>query len=121
MNVYESVLSDGSGKVEYSTSEKVIGTWINGATVYEKVIDCGNMPNSTTKSVSHGISGLSKVISCEGCYNANSGISAGSINYSDTGQLSYNTAITVDATYVKVKTAYNFSSYNCFVILRYLK
>lgn len=114
-------LANKRDKLVYSTSEKAIGEWINGKTLYEKVIDCGNMPNSTTKSVSHGISGLSKVISCEGCYNANSGISAGSLNYSDTGNMSYNTAVSVDATYVKIKTATNYSSYNCFVILRYTK
>lgn len=114
-------LAGKQDKISYSTSEKAIGTWINGATVYEKVVDCGNMPNNTTKSVAHGISGISKLISCEGCYNSNSSFGAGSINYSDVSQLSYNTAVTVDSTYVKVKTATNFSSYNCFVILRYLK
>lgn len=38
MNVYGSVLggSGGSGKVEYSMSEKEIGTWINGEKLYQR-------------------------------------------------------------------------------------
>jgi len=33
--------TDGVPMVHYSTNEKVIGTWIDGSTIYEKVIDFG--------------------------------------------------------------------------------
>jgi hypothetical protein len=37
---------------EYSTDEKVVGTWIDGKHVYQKTIDCGALPNNATKVVS---------------------------------------------------------------------
>lgn len=40
----------------YSETEHVVGTWIDGKTVYEKTISCGALPNATTKSVDMGIS-----------------------------------------------------------------
>lgn len=40
----------------YSTSETVIGKWINGKPLYRKVIDCGAAPNNTSKQVNTGIS-----------------------------------------------------------------
>ncbi|HUV84171.1 MAG TPA: hypothetical protein VMV86_00595 [Methanosarcinales archaeon] len=47
----------------YSTSETDTGkTWIDGKTIYRKVIDFGAPPNATTKSLAHGITGLDKII-----------------------------------------------------------
>lgn len=52
---------------EYSTSEINTGNkWVDGKTIYRKTINFGAMPNSTTKSVSHGISGLSAVLNIYG-------------------------------------------------------
>ena len=55
MNVYGSVLggSGGSGKVEYSTSEKIIGTWITGETLYQKTVTV-TCPTVTTVGVDVG-------------------------------------------------------------------
>lgn len=37
---------------KYSTSEQVVGTWIDGKPLYRITIDCGNLPNKgTTKDV----------------------------------------------------------------------
>ena len=47
----------------YSTSEIDTGyTWIDGKKIYKKTIDFGALPNSSDKSVAHGISGLNVVI-----------------------------------------------------------
>lgn len=48
----------------YSTDERVVGKWIDGSDVYEKIVDCGAIPNDTVKSVPHGITGIGKFISC---------------------------------------------------------
>lgn len=40
---------------KYSTTEQKIGTWINGKPLYRKVVNLGNLPNATSKSVSHGL------------------------------------------------------------------
>lgn len=51
----------------YSTNEVDTGfSWIDGKTIYKKTIDCGTLPDSTEKTVSHGISNLDRVIKVEG-------------------------------------------------------
>lgn len=42
----------------YSTDEKMIGQWIDGKPLYQKVISFGALPNNTTKSVAHEISSI---------------------------------------------------------------
>ncbi len=51
---------------DYSTEEKVVGSWIDGSTIYQKTISCGALPNSTLKDVPHGISNLDRIISISG-------------------------------------------------------
>ena len=47
--------TDGIPTHHYSTSEKVIGTWLDGKTLYEKTIDCGALPNQATKTIAHNV------------------------------------------------------------------
>ena len=47
--------------LDYSTSEKVVGRWINGATLYQKTIDCGALPNNDVKNVNVGVTGITVV------------------------------------------------------------
>lgn len=59
---------------DYSTSEvdtKV--KWIDNKTIYRKTINFGALPNATTKSVAHGVSGLSEVVKIEGIAKSSSG------------------------------------------------
>lgn len=37
--------------------------WIDGKPVYRKVIDFGALPNATTKSVAHGLTGIGEIVS----------------------------------------------------------
>ena len=55
----------GAYAERYSTEEQVVGTWIDGKTVYRKVIDIGSLPNATVKYVSHGISSIDTLIHAE--------------------------------------------------------
>lgn len=68
MNGTTYYITDASNRQNdvYSTTEQAIGTWIDGKTIYRKTIDFGTLPNSTTKSVAHGISGISQVIKISG-------------------------------------------------------
>ena len=50
----------------YSTSETIVGKWIDGKTLYRKVIDTGALPNATTKSVAHNISNVSRFVKLYG-------------------------------------------------------
>jgi len=61
----DSAIEIGSDN-DYSTTEKIVGTWINGKSLYQKVIDFGAMPNNSTKSVSLGASGVDLVVSLRG-------------------------------------------------------
>lgn len=45
--------------VIYSENEREIGVWVDGKPLYQKTIDCGALPNATTKNVAHGISNIS--------------------------------------------------------------
>ena len=56
----------GDKAEHYSTEEEVIGTWIDGSTIYRKTVDFGALPNATSKSVAHGISNLGKCINLTG-------------------------------------------------------
>lgn len=42
-------------KINYSTTEHVVGTWIDGKPLYEKTVSCGALPASGEKEVSLGI------------------------------------------------------------------
>lgn len=60
------VINCGAGTI-YSTSERIVGQWIDGKPLYEKVIDCGQAPGKNTiKNVDHGITDLGTAISLQG-------------------------------------------------------
>lgn len=50
----------------YSTTEQVIGTWIDGKPIYRKVIECGALPDTSNKDVAHNIQNFGETISCRG-------------------------------------------------------
>ena len=65
--VTASATSNLSIEQNYSVDETLTGgTWIDGESIYRKVIDCGELPNGTEKSVSHGITNLDTIISING-------------------------------------------------------
>lgn len=41
----------GVPAVHYSTNERIVGTWIDGSTVYERTISVGELPDSSTKII----------------------------------------------------------------------
>lgn len=56
----------GNDQDSYSTNEmETNAKWIDGKTIYKKTIDFGYLPNNDSKSVSHGIANLDKVIKVE--------------------------------------------------------
>lgn len=51
----------------YSTSEVATPfKWVDGKTIYRKTVSCGALPNATTKTVAHGVSGATAFISITG-------------------------------------------------------
>lgn len=53
-------------ETDYSTTEKIVGTWIDGKPIYQKTIDFGTLPNNTTKSVNHNISNIDTIVNIFG-------------------------------------------------------
>lgn len=66
-----SATNEINARFNFSTTEQVIGTWTDGSTWYRKVVSLGNLPSSGSKSTSHGISNLDKVINIYGFANTN--------------------------------------------------
>ena len=106
----------------YSNNEKIVGEWLNGESIYRKVINLGNLPNATTKTITHNISNL-------GQFTNISGLAIRS-NDNDTLPIPYVTfnannsggiTIYVDNTNVTVRTTTDRSSYEGYVILEYTK
>jgi hypothetical protein len=122
-------MSDGVTSVEsalsYSTTEHVVGKWIDGRTLYEKTIDFGRMPNMTTKSVAHGISNLRFVYEIRGVTILESGSPHTTIPLpnvvAESANFSYQSQISVDPTNVNIVTSRDRSEWNAYVTLRYTK
>lgn len=51
--------------VNYSTDEHIIGTWVDGSTLYEKTVNFGTLPNNAGKYTAHGILNLSEIVGIE--------------------------------------------------------
>lgn len=51
----------------YSTTEKVVGKWIDGKPLYQKTIDFGTLPNNALKTIAHNISNLKRAVNVFGC------------------------------------------------------
>jgi hypothetical protein len=120
-------LSANQGRIlndrfNYSTTEKVVGTWINGKPIYRKVIDFGTFPNSTYKEVQHNISNLQSFVKIDGIAirNDNDFWQAIPLTYRG-ADTSYNTALTVTKSKVVITCDADRSEFNGYVILEYTK
>ena len=104
----------------YSTNEKNIGKWIDGRALYRKVVDCGTMPNATSKTISTGLSNVS--------YKKMEGmITNGTLYYemNNTRPTDTNTINTIglyiNNNYIIIESKIDRSSYTGHVILEYTK
>jgi len=56
----------GDGHLHFSTSEQKTGVnWVDGRAIYCKTVNTGAVPNSTSASTAHGISGILEVVHIE--------------------------------------------------------
>lgn len=99
----------------YTATERMIGSYL-GKPLYQKTIDCGALPNTTTKSVAHNISNADMIfIQCGFAY-----ASTGSII-----PIPYGSQVLLEiakADNIKITTTSNYSAYtNSYVIVRYTK
>lgn len=110
----------------YSTSEKVVGCWVDGRPVYQKTINFGALPNAAPKSVNHGISSLGNIVDAFGVF-WNSSKVTGTIPYNSvnqSGQSGTNSTVAMhlNATQVVLVTFIDLSAYtNCYITVQYTK
>lgn len=104
---------------EYSTEEKVVGKWIDGKDIYEKVIETGYLPNNSSINISVENLNIDNVIELRGmCYTDDKkNIRPITLGTSDSN------AIRIDVTnnIIRIFTWSNWSAYNSFCILKYTK
>jgi hypothetical protein len=105
---------------EYSTTEKVVGTWINGKPIYRKVIDFGALPNASTKRVDHNITNIDEVIKIGGTVNDNGSYQPIPLVYKGT-ESQYNTSFFVNATIIGCSASEDRSRMTAYVTLYYTK
>ena len=107
--------------LDYSTSEQSTNrTWIGGATIYQKTINFGALPNTALKEVAHGITGLSRVVKMVGVsYDSSQWIPIPFVHRTTTTN---QVQLAVNATNVRIWTGSNRTSYtDTYVTLWYLK
>lgn len=107
----------------YSTDEQAVGTWIDGKTIYRKVINFGALPNATKKDVAHNISNLEQFIRIEGVSTRqdNTKFSQSLPLVYKNIESNYNTSLGVDVQTVSIQTDEDRSMFNGYVILEYTK
>ena len=60
---------------DYSTGEVNTGfTWVDAKTIYKKTVNFGALPNTTTKTVAHGITAVDSVINVTGVAKFTTGV-----------------------------------------------
>jgi len=107
--------------MNYSETEHVIGTWIDGSTLYEKTVDFGALPNNTTKEVDHNISGYNKVVNIFGAATNPTNkdvIPIPFVHQAGSGQV----RLSMTSTKLTIVSASNVSSYtNVYITVQYTK
>jgi len=106
--------------IDYSTSEQSTGIkWIDGSIIYQKTINLGSLPNSTTKNVAHGISNLDSIVRIEAIIT--NGTVFAALPFVNTSSAAANIAVNANATNVSVTTGTNRTGYSGYATLYYTK
>lgn len=121
-NAQDNVINTLNEERSYSTSEVNTGKkWIDEKPIYSKVIDCGALPNATSKSVAHNISNFGDLINLSGVA-SRSGARLPLPYIANTMQGSYHVSVYVSPTSVVITTFENMTEYtDTKVILEYTK
>ena len=117
---FEQVEAGSESTIDYSTTERLIGKWIDGSDLYEKTIDIGAIDATLSKDVAHGIS-LGTLVSAQGSAYFTSSSLWACIPYVD-NDASYQRYLYVTDTNVRVGGAANAGAVSkCYVTIRYTK
>lgn len=106
----------------YSTTETVIGKWIDNKPIYRKVINYGNLPNATYNEVLHNISNLGTFTKIEAIAKTAAGYYY-PLNMHGTNDMFNNNTVMVRAndTKIQITATTDYSTQTAYVILEYTK
>lgn len=113
-------IASSSSSADYSLTERVVGTWIDGRVLYEKTVDLGALPNATNKNVAHGISNLYCVCVVDGiAVDPTDSHTYKPLPFpiAGTGTITYY----IDNTYVHITTTNDQTGYTGYLTMRYTK
>ena len=108
----------------YSTTEKIVGCWVDGRPVYQKTISCGTFPNNSTKQVAHGISNLSQVVKIFGFAKntVNNEWNMIPIAMQSSNLLQYQVRCKITLTNVEIITGTSYEqAMDCYITIQYTK
>ena len=114
---FDDIVSDGN---VYSTTEQIVGKWIDGKNIYRKVITTTEALNTNTVTINHNIENFEHVIRCYGY------IPYGTSQYLFGAQegTTYADIASVEPTSIKVKIGsswLNSFTEGCVIIIEYTK
>lgn len=105
----------------YSTTERVIGEWIDGSPVYMKVIDIGALPNNTQKTIDITSIGVDAIIELSGFGKDGSTGDLLPLPYVNADAATNNIQVYASSTSIIVKDKIDFSSFSGYMIIKYTK
>ena len=107
--------------LDYSTAETDTGLkWIDGAAVYQKVLEFPAGPNNSTVNTAHGITGLATVIDVQGFMD--NGTFQRNINNVEATAVVQNHYAVDDTNVIMISgVGGDWSGYAGFIVLRYTK
>lgn len=109
-----------SAFTDYSTTEQNTGRlWIDGKTIYRKQVNLGSLTNTTPKSVAHGISNLSTVVSLTGF--ATNGTVFLPLPLARYNNFASQIGLYIDTTNVVVEPGNDRTTYTGYVVIEYTK
>lgn len=105
----------------WKTTEHWTGRWKDGSRIWSKSIDFGALPNTTTKNVAHGITGL--ILSYRKAPTFQASAADGTTCYAIPGVLltAVSVDVRIDATNLIIQANANASAVSAFVRLEYCK
>ena len=114
-------VTDIANMSEYSTTEKIVGKWIDGKPLYQKTINFGSLPNNTTKDVAHGVSNMGIMVECLGVATSSTEILPLPRVSVGTQDPKYSISLSASTTYIRIVTGFDRSPFSAYVTIRYTK
>lgn len=105
----------------YSTTETIVGKWIDNKPIYRKVIDFGYLTNNSLKSVSLNISNLDKIVYYTGIANEDNSEVCFTLPSCRGANTQLEIAMYINNDGVNIETYSDRSSFYAYVIVEYTK